>query len=202
MRSSSTLLCRLEACKVRNTALTAGGNHDRLVPMDIYTIGLEEQLRLLRRVAQPVQEINGETVRLAENMIDAMIRGNGIGLAGPQVGLLQRIFTVKIGDDEPLVFINPEIISTSPEISSYEEGCLSIPGQYADVKRPSVIQVQAWNTRGRPFTIEADGLLATVIQHEYDHLNGVLFIDHINDRKKKKILGKFSLTPDEYPEVG
>jgi peptide deformylase len=103
--------------------------------MDIYTIGFEEQLKILRRVASPIQKINDEIVRLAEDMVDAMIKGNGIGLAGPQVGRLERIFTVKIGEDDPLVFINPEIISTSPDLSSYEEGCLSIPGQYADVDR-------------------------------------------------------------------
>jgi len=169
--------------------------------MDIYTIGFEEQLKILRRVASPIQNINDETVRLAEDMVDAMIKGNGIGLAGPQVGRLERLFTVKIGEDDPLVFINPEIISTSPDLSSYEEGCLSIPGQYADVDRPALIQVQAWNTRGRPFTIEASGLLSTVIQHELDHLNGVLFIDHVSDRKRKKILGKFEVDPEAYPEV-
>lgn len=169
--------------------------------MDIYTIGLEDQLRLLRRKAEPIQNINDSVVKLADSMIDAMIEGNGIGLAGPQVGLLERIFTVKIGDDDPMVFINPEILATSPDLSSYEEGCLSIPGQYADVNRPATIQVQAWNTRGRPFTIEASGILATVIQHEYDHLNGTLFIDHISDRKRKKILGKFDLEPESYLEA-
>ena len=169
--------------------------------MDIYTIGLEDQLRLLRRKAQPIEKIDDSVVKLAENMVTTMIEGNGIGLAGPQVGLLQRIFTVQLGDDDPVVFINPEILATSPELSSYEEGCLSIPGEYADVKRPASLQIQAWNTRGRPFTMEAAGLMATVIQHEFDHLNGVLFLDHISDRKKKKILGKFDLTPDVYPEA-
>ena len=157
--------------------------------MNIYTIGFEEQLRILRRVASPIKDINDDTIRLAEDMVEAMIKGNGIGLAGPQVGRLERIFTVKIGEDDPMVFINPEIISTSPELSSYEEGCLSIPGQYADVDRPAMIQIQAWNTRGRPFTLEASGLLSTVIQHEYDHLNGILFIDHVGDRKRKKYWG-------------
>jgi peptide deformylase len=169
--------------------------------MDIYTIGFEEQLKVLRRVAAPIKDINDEVVRIAENMVEAMVKGNGIGLAGPQVGLLQRIFTVKIADGDPLVFINPEITSTSPELSVYEEGCLSIPGQYADIERPAVLQIQAWNTRGRPFTLEASGLLSTVIQHELDHLNGVLFIDHLSERKRKKILGKFDVDPDRYPGV-
>lgn len=169
--------------------------------MEILTIGFEEQLRLLRRVAAPVKNIDGEILQLAEEMIDTMIKGEGIGLAGPQVGRLERIFTLKIGDDDPMVFINPEITATSVELSSYEEGCLSIPGQYAEVRRPAVLQVQAWNTRGRPFTIEADDILATVIQHELDHLNGVLFIDHLSERKRKKILGKFDVDTDEYPGV-
>jgi peptide deformylase len=169
--------------------------------MDIYTIGFEEQLKVLRRVAAPIKDINEDVVRIAENMVEAMVKGNGIGLAGPQVGLLQRIFTVKIADGDPLIFINPEITATSPELSIYEEGCLSIPGQYADIERPAVLQIQAWNTRGRPFTLEASGLLATVIQHELDHLNGVLFIDHLSERKRKKILGKFDVDPDRYPGV-
>jgi peptide deformylase len=167
--------------------------------MDIYTIGFEEQLQVLRRMASPIKDINDDVVRLAEDMIDTMITGNGIGLAGPQVGRLERIFTVRIGENDPLVFINPEITATSADLSSYEEGCLSIPGQYADVERPAELQLQAWNTRGRPFTIEASGLLATVIQHELDHLNGVLFIDHLSERKKKKILGKFDVEIDSYP---
>ena len=169
--------------------------------MEILTIGFEEQLRILRRVAAPVKDINDGIVQLAEDMIDAMIKGNGIGLAGPQVGRLERIFTLKIGDDDPMVFINPEITATSAELSSYEEGCLSIPGQYADVKRPAELQIQAWNTKGRPFTIEVNGIMATVIQHELDHLNGVLFIDHLSERKRKKILGKFDVDPENYPGV-
>ena len=169
--------------------------------MEILTIGFEEQLRLLRRVAAPIKDINGEIAQLAEDMIEAMIKGNGIGLAGPQVGRLERIFTLKIGDNNPMVFINPEITATSAELSSYEEGCLSIPGQYADVNRPEELQIQAWNTRGRPFTIEVDDILATVIQHELDHLNGILFIDHLSDRKRNKILGKFDVDAENYPGV-
>ncbi len=156
--------------------------------MEIYTIGIESQLRILRQVAAPIQKIDTETTVLARQMIDTMIRGNGIGLAGPQVGLLQRIFVVKPGNEAPLIFINPELTATSSELSRYDEGCLSIPGQYAAVKRPAEIQVQAWNLRGRPFTMEAGGLMSTVIQHELDHLNGILFIDHLSRSKKKKIL--------------
>ena len=169
--------------------------------MEILTIGFEEQLETLRRVAAPTTNINGEIVKLAGEMIETMINGEGIGLAGPQVGRLDRIFTLKIGEDDPMVFINPEITATSAELSSYEEGCLSIPGQYAEVRRPAELQIQAWNTRGRPFTIEVNDILSTVIQHELDHLNGVLFIDHLSERKRKKILGRFDVEIGDYPGV-
>lgn len=152
---------------------------------------------MLRQKALPIKSINDRIINLAEDMIITMTKAKGIGLAGPQVGIKERIFTVKIGENAPLVFINPEITSTSIDLSSYEEGCLSIPGQYADVERPRDIQVQAWNHRGRAFNLEATGLMATVIQHELDHLNGILFIDHISNRKKNKILGKFNLARQE-----
>jgi len=166
--------------------------------MDIYTIDKPEQLRILKVKSAPVENIDGKTAELAESMISTMISGNGIGLAAPQVGIPQRIFTVQIEDGDPIVFINPEITATSSELSVYEEGCLSVPAQYAKVKRPAEIEIQAWNTRGRPFSIQAAGLLATVIQHELDHLNGVLFIDHINERKRAKILKKFGMEPEDY----
>jgi len=107
------------------------------------------------------------------------------------VGRNERFFVCHLDQMDPLVFINPEIIGTSEELSSYEEGCLSIPGMYGDVKRPAVIQIQAWNQKGRPFKLEADGLLATCIQHELDHLNGVLFIDYLSERKREKLLKKY-----------
>jgi len=169
--------------------------------MEIYTIGFKEQHDALRSTAAPIPDINDDVVQTANAMLKAMVRGNGIGLAGPQVGLLQRIFVAKIADDDPLVFINPELIATSPELSTYEEGCLSIPNQYADVERPARIQVQAWNVRGRPFTMEAGGLLATVIQHEIDHLNGILFVDRVSEWKKKRILGHFDVDPSAHTKV-
>lgn len=169
--------------------------------MDIYTIGAEDQLKHLRCKAASVEQIDSRIAQIAEEMIKAMIKSDGIGLAGPQVGLSERIFTVKIGKNDPLVFINPEIIATSYDQSTYEEGCLSIPGSYAEVKRPASVQIQAWNTKGRPFNMEAEGLLATVIQHELDHLNGVLFIDYLSERKRKSILGKFHIDPAAYPHI-
>jgi len=159
--------------------------------MEIYTIGFENQLKILRQKALPIENINDRTIKLAEDMIATMIEAKGIGLAAPQVGIGERIFTVKIGEDAPLIFINPEITFTSAKLSTYEEGCLSIPEQYAELERPQAIQIQAWNNRGRAFNLEATGLLARVIQHELDHLDGILFIDHISKQKRNRILGKF-----------
>jgi peptide deformylase len=152
--------------------------------MEIITLGND----VLRQKALPIQDIDGQVKALAQDMIETMHRGRGIGLAGPQVGLLQRIFVVQVDGESPRVFINPTIIGTSPEISQYEEGCLSIPGLYAELTRPEKVTVQAWNERGRPFTLDAEGLLARVIQHEYDHLEGVLFIDRLSEPKRKRLL--------------
>ncbi|HOJ98446.1 MAG TPA: peptide deformylase [Termitinemataceae bacterium] len=155
--------------------------------MQIYTLGHE----VLRQKALPVQDINDEIAALVKEMRETMYAGRGIGLAGPQVGLLQRIFVVHIEGDIPRVFINPSIIQTSPELTEYEEGCLSIPGLYGEVKRPEAVRIQAWNERGRPFTLDAEGLLARVIQHEYDHLEGILFIDRLSEPKRKKLLALY-----------
>jgi peptide deformylase len=154
--------------------------------MDILILGNEK----LREKAAPVKHIGPEYVKIAEDLVNALHDGDGIGLAGPQVGLMERIFAVHLNGDDPHIFINPTILETSQETSKYEEGCLSVPGQYADVVRPKKIKVQAWNEKGRPFTIEADGILARVIQHEYDHLDGVLFIDRISEGKRERIVAK------------
>ena len=155
--------------------------------MEIFTLGND----VLRQKALPVQDIDGQVKALSQEMIDTMHRGRGVGLAGPQVGLLQRIFVVHIDGESPRVFINPTIIGTSPELSLFEEGCLSIPGMYADVTRPDKVTVQAWNERGRPFTLDAVGFLARVIQHEYDHLEGVLFIDRLSEPKRKRLIALY-----------
>jgi peptide deformylase len=155
--------------------------------MEILILGNE----LLRQKAAPAKKIDGAYERLAGEMLDALHRGKGVGLAGPQVGLMERIFVVHIEGDVPRVFINPSIIGTSQDMVKYEEGCLSLPGIWADVRRPSAVRVQAWNEKGRPFTLEADGILARVIQHEYDHLEGVLFIDRLSEPKRDQVLAKF-----------
>lgn len=161
--------------------------------MDFYTLSKEEELKVLRTLSKPVENIDGSLVEFADAMVDS-IAGKGIGLAAPQVGRNERFFVVRLSDeDKPLYFFNPQIIGTSEKMSSYEEGCLSIPEFYGKVKRPAVVTVQAYNRRGRPFTIEAEGLLATVVQHEYDHLQGKLFIDYLPERKKEKVARLFGL---------
>jgi peptide deformylase len=155
--------------------------------MEIIVLGNE----LLRQKAAPVKKIDGSYGKLAAEMVEALHQGNGIGLAGPQVGLLERIFVVHIAGDIPRIFINPSIIGTSQDMVKYEEGCLSLPGLWAEVLRPSTVRVQAWNEKGRPFTLEAGGILARVIQHEYDHLEGVLFIDRLSEAKRNRLMAKF-----------
>jgi peptide deformylase len=155
--------------------------------MEILTLGNE----VLRQKAEPVKKFDAELTKTVEEMIQALHEGRGVGLAGPQVGFMKRVFVVHIEGDIPRVFINPSIIETSPETVKYEEGCLSIPGVWADVIRPRTVKVQAWNERGRPFTLEADSLLARVILHEYDHLEGVLFIDRLSEPKRNRVITKF-----------
>lgn len=158
--------------------------------LEVVTIPAE----VLYRKADPVADIDGAVVKLADQMVDAMHAAKGIGLAGPQVGTSLRLFVVHLADDEPRLFINPEIIGTSIETVKMEEGCLSIPGLYADVIRPRSVEVQAYNRRGRPFSVTAEGLLARVIQHELDHLNGVLFVDHLSQRTRDKLLKNYDPT--------
>lgn len=152
--------------------------------MQIVTLGDD----ILRQKASPVVDINEETVALARDMLEAMRVGRGVGLAAPQVAKQLRLFVVHVDGDVPRVFINPSIVETSPELAEYEEGCLSIPNMYAEVTRPAALRVQAWNERGRPFNLDAEGFLARVILHEYDHLEGTLFIDRLSEPKRAKIL--------------
>jgi peptide deformylase len=155
--------------------------------MEILTLGNG----MLRQKAEQVAVIDGEIKKIAEEMLVMMRQGKGVGLAGPQVGLMKRIFVVHAEGDVPRVFINPSIIETSQETVKYEEGCLSIPGIWADVVRPRTVRVQAWNEKGRPFNLDAQGILARVILHEYDHLEGTLFIDRLPGHKRDRILSKY-----------
>lgn len=167
--------------------------------MEFYTLDREEEILTLRTISQPVENIDGKLIEFADAMVKS-IQGKGIGLAAPQVGRNERFFVIQLSEDEkPLYFFNPQIIGTSEKLSSYEEGCLSIPETYAKIKRPAIVTVQAFNRRGRPFTLEAEGLLATVIQHEYDHLQGKLFIDYLPQRKREKLTKHFEF--DLYPDL-
>jgi peptide deformylase len=151
---------------------------------------------LLRQVSQPIERVDADVRKLAEDMLETMYEAPGIGLAAIQVGVARRMLVIDIskeGDErEPLVFINPEIVRSSDEYSVYEEGCLSIPDYYAEVERPASITVKSLDREGREHLTEADGLLATCLQHEIDHLNGVLFIDHISRLKREMVIKKFT----------
>ncbi len=146
---------------------------------------------VLRKTSVVVPDINGDVRALVSEMFEAMDRGKGVGLAAVQVGELLRVFITRVPGDSPRVFINPDILETSIEQEPFEEGCLSIPGLYTDVIRPSSVRVQAWNARGRPFSLTVDGYLGRVIQHEFDHLNGILFIDRIDPKKRDRLLAAY-----------
>lgn len=150
---------------------------------------------LLRVTSAPVENIDGATKAFIEDMFDTMYEAPGVGLAAVQVGLTKRIVTMDAtrGDDEkqPLALINPEIIWASDELSDYEEGCLSIPDFHEMVTRPAKVGVRFLTLDGKVLEREMDGLAATVIQHEIDHLNGKLFIDHISKLKRDRVTKKF-----------
>ena len=146
----------------------------------------------LRQPSQPVEHIDDALRELIREMFITMNTDQGIGLAAPQVGENIRLFIVKIDDGVERVFINPLIVGTSEKQCSYEEGCLSIPKMYADVIRPESVTVQYQDINGRRKTIEATGLLARVIQHEYDHLEGILFIDRLSEKERDELVAKFA----------
>jgi peptide deformylase len=150
----------------------------------------------LRRVSEPVGKVTAEIKKLVEDMFESMYEAPGIGLAAVQLGVLKRIVTMdlskKEGPSNPRIFINPEIVWKSDERSTYEEGCLSIPEIHEDVERPARVKVKYLDLDGKPQEEEAEGLFATCIQHEVDHTNGVLFIDHISKLKRDRIIKKFT----------
>lgn len=154
--------------------------------MEIITLENE----LLRRKSARITTFNEELSNTIQNMIEALHKGKGIGLAGVQIGFMKRIFITHIGGDDVRVFINPSLLETSAETKMYEEGCLSLPGIWSDVRRSESVHIQAWNERGKPFNLTTDGILARVILHEIDHLEGILFIDHLTELKRKQLLTK------------
>jgi peptide deformylase len=150
----------------------------------------------LRAKARPVGTGDADAIRaLAPRMLDAMYKAPGIGLAAPQVGELLRLVVVDLQPEDkpaPIVLVNPEIVAASTELSTREEGCLSLPGQYADVTRPSRVKLRYLDLGGAKREIEAEGLLATCLQHEVDHLDGVLFVDHLSALKRNMLLRKLA----------
>lgn len=149
----------------------------------------------LKKVAEPIADVSDDIRRLADDMLETMYDAPGIGLAAPQVGVLKRIITmdcVKSDDEEPrpMVLINPEVTWSSEDTGVYEEGCLSIPEQFAEVTRPAEVDVSWLGIDGKIHSERFDGLWATCVQHEIDHLNGKLFIDYIGNLKRQMITRK------------
>ena len=164
-------------------------------PLKIYMLGQET----LRTPAIRIVKVDDSIRKLAKDMLVTMYSAKGIGLAAPQVGVQKRILVIDLNFEDPdalpNVFINPEIISSSASLDTYEEGCLSIPGVYLNVLRPSSIKLSYRDEMGRPKKMNAEGLMARCIQHEIDHLNGVLFVDKVTDQdelKKQLIENKFN----------
>ena len=150
-------------------------------PLQIRTLGNQE----LRQSAKRISKIDESVRELARDMLRSMYSSSGIGLAAPQVGIHKQLLVIDLDPENaatpPMVLINPEIRSFGSAIDTYEEGCLSIPGVYLNVVRPSVVEVTYRDELGRPQRVKADGLLSRCIQHEMDHLNGVLFVDRVTD---------------------
>ena len=152
---------------------------------------------LLRRTSSPIERVDAELGRLIDDMFETMYAAPGIGLAAVQVGALRRLIVLDIADDEkdeqpkPLVLINPKIVELGSELKSYEEGCLSIPDVRVDIERPSTLTVQFLDRKGREQTLFADGLLATAIQHEIDHLDGKMIVDFLSRLKRDIIVRRF-----------
>ncbi|MDF2374439.1 MAG: peptide deformylase [Rhizobiaceae bacterium] len=151
---------------------------------------------VLRRQSDPIERVDDAVLALADDMLETMYDAPGIGLAAVQVGIPRRLLVVDCSredeDQAPMVFINPQVVASSDERSTYEEGCLSIPDYYAEVERPMQVTVDYVDRLGKQQQIEADGLLATCLQHEIDHLNGILFIDHISKLKRDMVVKKFT----------
>ncbi|MCD6071608.1 MAG: peptide deformylase [Microvirga sp.] len=149
----------------------------------------------LRLVSEPVQEITSEIRRLADDMLETMYDAPGVGLAAIQIGVPVRMVTMDVSkseeEREPMVLINPEIVWASEEKRVYEEGCLSIPEYYEEVERPDRVRFRYMDLQGETIEQDADGLLATCVQHEIDHLNGVLFIDYLSKLKRDRVVTKF-----------
>ena len=157
---------------------------------------LTEPNKILRQVSQPVDNVGDEERKLMKDMLETMYDANGIGLAAIQIGIPKRIIVMDLSKDgekkEPRYFVNPIIKNKNEKKNTYEEGCLSVPNQFAEIDRPSRCEVEYLDFNGDKKILKADGLLATCIQHEMDHLEGILFIDYLSKLKKSMIIKKLS----------
>jgi len=157
---------------------------------------LIEPNKLLRQISKNVNQVGAEERALMDDMLDTMYDAPGIGLAAIQIGVPKRIIVMDIGRDankkEPIYFVNPVIKNKNKEKVKYEEGCLSVPDQFAEIERPNTCEVEYLDYDGKQKLLKADGLLATCIQHEMDHLEGILFIDYLSKLKKTMIIKKLS----------
>ena len=149
---------------------------------------------ILRKKCEPLDKVDDGVRKLMNDMLETMYAAPGIGLAAVQIGILKKLVVIDISKEEekknPLFFINPEIVYKSNQTSVYEEGCLSLPGQFAEIERPSECTLNYIDYYGKKKELKAKGLLATCIQHEVDHLNGILFIDYLSKLKKDMIIKK------------
>ena len=157
---------------------------------------LTEPNKILRQKSTPVDKVDSDIKKLMDDMLETMYAAPGIGLAAIQVGVPKRVIVIDIeqkeGQKNPMFFINPEIIDKSETQSTYEEGCLSVPGQFAEINRPEKCHIKYLDYYGQPKELRAEGMLATCIQHEIDHLEGILFIDYLSKLKKSMIVKKLS----------
>ena len=160
---------------------------------------------ILRKKSENLEKVDDELRSLLNDMLETMYSAPGIGLAAVQVGILKRLIVIDISKEkdrkDPLFFINPEIISRSKNTSIYEEGCLSLPGHYAEIERPAECHIKYIDYNGKEKEIKANGLLSTCIQHEVDHLNGTLFIDYLSKLKKDMILKKLVKYKKEFNKI-
>ena len=156
---------------------------------------ITEPNKLLREISLPVENVGKKEQQLMDDMLDTMYAANGIGLAAIQIGVPKNVVVIDLNKDNkkiPMFFVNPKITSKSKSLTKYEEGCLSIPNLFAEIERPSECEIQYLDYFGKEKTLTANGLLATCIQHEVDHLKGILFIDYLSKLKKDIILKKLS----------
>ena len=166
---------------------------------------LTEPDSILRKKSEPLEQVDSDTKKLMDDMLETMYAAPGIGLAAVQVGILKRLVVIDISKDEekkkPIFLINPKIIHQSKKTSVHEEGCLSLPGQFAEIERPAECLIKYIDYNGKEKELKSDGLLATCIQHEVDHLNGILFIDYLSKLKKEIIIKKLSKNKKELERI-